>query len=116
MSLSRAVVRARWAVAACLVAVLGMAASPLIAQVFQPAVPVVTPASVAFVGGSATFPGGATLNGALMLGTSTFATLGTTFTANGQLLYCSDCTIANPCAGSGTGALAKRLNGTNICN
>lgn len=43
-----------------------------------------------------------------------FAALGTP--ANGIVLYCSDCTIANPCAGSGTGAIAKRLNGVWICN
>lgn len=35
---------------------------------------------------------------------------------NGTQLYCSDCTIANPCAGSGTGAFAKRLNGAWVCN
>jgi hypothetical protein len=36
--------------------------------------------------------------------------------ANGTLRYCSDCTIANPCAGSGTGAIAKRLNSVWVCN
>lgn len=35
---------------------------------------------------------------------------------NGSMIYCSDCTIANPCAGSGTGAIAKRLNGVWVCN
>jgi hypothetical protein len=35
---------------------------------------------------------------------------------NGHVLYCSDCTIASPCAGGGTGALAKRLNAQWICN
>ena len=45
-----------------------------------------------------------------------FANIGTFFTANGQVGYCSDCTIANPCAGSGNGAIAKRLNGANVCN
>jgi len=35
---------------------------------------------------------------------------------NGMVLYCSDCTIANPCAGSGKGALAKRIANTWICN
>lgn len=35
---------------------------------------------------------------------------------NGTIRYCSDCTIANPCAGAGTGALAKRLNGVWVCN
>lgn len=47
-------------------------------------------------------------------GTSTFASLGTP--ANGVMTYCSDCTIANPCAGAGTGAIAKRLNGVWVCN
>lgn len=36
--------------------------------------------------------------------------------ANGTMRYCSDCTIANPCAGGGTGALAKRLSGAWVCN
>jgi hypothetical protein len=45
---------------------------------------------------------------------SIFSALGTP--ANGIMKYCSDCTIANPCAGSGTGALAKRLNGVWVCN
>jgi len=35
---------------------------------------------------------------------------------NGIVLYCTDCTIANPCAGGGTGAIAKRLNGISVCN
>jgi hypothetical protein len=35
---------------------------------------------------------------------------------NGTFLYCSDCTIASPCASGGTGALAKRLNSTWVCN
>lgn len=43
-----------------------------------------------------------------------FAALGAP--ANGTFVYCSDCTIANPCAGGGNGALAKRLNGIWVCN
>lgn len=43
-----------------------------------------------------------------------FADLGTP--ADGFIVYCNDCTIASPCAGSGTGALAKRLNGIWVCN
>jgi len=35
---------------------------------------------------------------------------------NGTVVYCSDCTIASPCAAGGTGALAKRLNAAWICN
>jgi hypothetical protein len=46
--------------------------------------------------------------------TSTFSALGTP--ANGNIIYCSDCVIANPCTGSGTGAIAKRLNGVWVCN
>lgn len=45
---------------------------------------------------------------------NTFAALGTP--ANGNHVFCSDCTIANPCAGAGTGAFAKRLNGVWVCN
>jgi hypothetical protein len=43
-----------------------------------------------------------------------FANLGTP--GNGYVKYCSDCTIANPCAGGGTGAIAKRLNSVWVCN
>lgn len=43
-----------------------------------------------------------------------FANLGTP--VNGTFTFCPDCTIANPCAGSGTGAFAKRLNGVWVCN
>jgi len=35
---------------------------------------------------------------------------------NGTVIYCTDCTLANPCAGGGTGAIAKRLNGVWVCN
>lgn len=52
--------------------------------------------------------------GGMVLNATTFASLGTP--SNGTFLYCSDCTIANPCAGSGTGAFAKRLNGAWVCN
>lgn len=50
----------------------------------------------------------------LLVSATAFAALGTP--SNGTVLYCNDCTIANPCAGSGTGALAKRLNGAWVCN
>lgn len=43
-----------------------------------------------------------------------FANLGTP--PNGSFVYCSDCTVATPCAGAGTGALAKRLAGIWVCN
>lgn len=45
----------------------------------------------------------------------TFATIPSNI-ANGSILYLSDGTIANPCAGSGTGSYLKRLNGVNVCN
>jgi hypothetical protein len=54
-----------------------------------------------------------TLN-TLTLGTFTFNNLGAL--ANGTMRYCSDCAAANPCAGGGTGAIAKRLNGRWVCN
>lgn len=44
----------------------------------------------------------------------TFAGLGAA--ANGSMIYCSDCTVASPCAAAGTGAIAKRLNGAWVCN
>lgn len=37
-------------------------------------------------------------------------------TVNGSITYCTNCTIANPCNSGGTGAIAKRLNGVNVCN
>ncbi len=55
-----------------------------------------------------------TLNAFLSLAGIAFADLGTP--ANGTFAYCADCTVANPCAGSGTGALAKRLAGAWVCN
>ena len=47
-------------------------------------------------------------------GSVAFASLGTP--ANGVTVYCPDCTFANPCAGAGTGAIAKRLNGAWRCD
>jgi hypothetical protein len=45
----------------------------------------------------------------------TFATLPAS-PANGDFMYCSDCTIANPTASGGTGAFVKRLNGVWVGN
>jgi hypothetical protein len=53
-------------------------------------------------------------NGAVQLKSVTFANLPTV--ANGYLIYCSDCTIASPCASGGSGALAKGINGAWVCN
>lgn len=52
--------------------------------------------------------------GRLILNAVLQADLGTV--VNGTLVYCSDCTVANPCASGGTGALAKGLNGAWVCN
>ena len=46
----------------------------------------------------------------------THANLPTPVNGNGGFVYCSDCTIASPCASGGTGAMAKRLNGQWVCN
>jgi len=53
---------------------------------------------------------------AVQPGSFVFANIAAVLTANGMMSYCSDCTIANPCAGGGTGAIAKRLNSINVCN
>lgn len=54
------------------------------------------------------------LSGDLLPRSVLFANLGTP--SNGRIVYCSDCTVAATCAGSGTGAIAKRLNGAWVCN
>ena len=48
----------------------------------------------------------------------TFAeiTAGSFGPTNGSQAYCADCIIASPCAGGGTGALAKRLSAAWVCN
>jgi hypothetical protein len=53
-------------------------------------------------------------NKTITLTSGTFATL--PVMANGSLMFCSDCEITNPCNSGGTGALAKRLNGSWVCN
>jgi hypothetical protein len=55
-----------------------------------------------------------TILNTLTLDTFSFSNLG--FPANGSIRYCSDCMATNPCAGGGTGAIAKRLNGRWVCN
>jgi pectate lyase-like protein len=52
--------------------------------------------------------------GKLRAASYTFATLPTS--ENGTLLYCSDCTATKRCAGSGAGALAKRISGAWVCD
>lgn len=52
-------------------------------------------------------------NNPRLLSTSAYAALGTP--GNGTILYCSDCTATNPCAGSGSGAMARRENGAWNC-
>lgn len=80
-------------------------------------------------GGVGTVPtwGGNIVVSTLTVSGATFSTLGGSAT-NGSYQYCSDCTVTTPatctanlltscvCAGSGTGAFAKRLNGTWYCN
>jgi hypothetical protein len=67
------------------------------------------------LGVSGGLPGTVTIgSGVLYPVTFTFAALGTP--SNGGIVYCSDCNIANPCTGGGTGAFAKRLAGAWVCN
>lgn len=50
------------------------------------------------------------------LGPVSFSSLTTTPSQNnGTIIYCTDCVAQNPCAGSGTGALAERINGAWAC-
>lgn len=53
--------------------------------------------------------------GVLFTTAYTFATLPSA-PQNGSMVYCSDCTKATPCAGSGSGAFAKRIAGAWDCN
>ena len=59
--------------------------------------------------------GGITLDGTLTY-VSALAFAALVGQANGTTAYCDDCTIANPCAGAGTGAIAKKLGGVWVCN
>ena len=72
--------------------------------------PVLTTATQVRIGGAPA----TSLNDSLFFSGVTNASLATP--TNGTVVYCSDCTIANPCAGGGTGALAKRLAGAWVCN
>jgi hypothetical protein len=54
------------------------------------------------------------INSQFQLRNTPFASLGTP--PNGTFTYCNNCKAANPCAGGGTGAFAKRLNGGWVCN
>jgi len=65
--------------------------------------------------GSGTVVAQINASGALQQTGVTFANLPAS-PSNGTLIFCSDCTIANPCASGGTGAFAKRLNGVWVCN
>jgi hypothetical protein len=58
--------------------------------------------------------GGAAPALGILYSATAFASLGTP--TAGTVYYCNDCTIANPCASGGTGAIAKRLNGVWVCN
>lgn len=51
----------------------------------------------------------------VLLTSVTFATLPAS-PVNGMILYCSDCTVANPTAAAGTGAVVKRINGVWVGN
>ena len=53
-------------------------------------------------------------DGVLVHKSVTFANLPTV--VNGGTIYCSDCTIASPCASGGSGALAKGINSAWVCN
>jgi len=53
-------------------------------------------------------------NGSVTYGSVAYSGLGAP--SNGTVVYCSDCQKATPCSGSGSGALAKRVNGSWDCD
>jgi len=55
-----------------------------------------------------------TANGRVTEANMTFSQLGAW--ANGSIVYCTNCTVAATCAAGGSGALAKRINNTWVCN
>ena len=68
----------------------------------------------------------ATLQSPIALSPFLFANIATVMTVNGQIGYCSDCTVTTAatcpgtqascvCATGGTGAIARRINGVNYC-
>lgn len=68
----------------------------------------------------------ATFQSPIALSPFVFTAIGTTMTINGQIGYCSDCTVTTAatcpgtqascvCAGSGTGAIVRRINSVNYC-
>lgn len=67
-----------------------------------------------YIGGKAILADSVRVAKTLQVGFSTFS--GLVSNGNGTLIYCSDCTKATPCAGGGSGALAKRINGAWDCN
>jgi hypothetical protein len=87
------------------------ASTGLSAQDIRTAAPVCSSSGIATEGTSISLARADHKHGPLC--SSTFAGLGTP--ANGTMLYCSDCASANPCAGSGTGAVARRENGAWNC-
>lgn len=64
--------------------------------------------------GGVYFSGNVKFNAETTLRSRTNAQLGAE--ANGTIYYCTDCTIANPCAGGGTGAVAKKIASAWVCN
>jgi len=54
-------------------------------------------------------------NGVVEYVSFAFASLPTGI-SNGSMVYCSNCTIASPCASGGSGAFAKRINGAWVCD
>lgn len=53
-------------------------------------------------------------DGSITLQSILYANLGSP--ANGTMTYCSDCQQTSTCAGSGSGAFAKRINGGWVCD
>jgi hypothetical protein len=57
-------------------------------------------------------------DGSVTYGTVAYSALGAAYytTQNGTVVYCSNCTKSTPCGSGGSGALAKRINGSWDCD
>jgi len=77
-----------------------------------------TASSVMASGNLMMWGGSPTATGKLLLSDATldYTSLSGLAAANGSIVYCSNCTAASPCAGGGTGAIARRISGAWVCS
>jgi len=77
-----------------------------------------TASSVMASGNLMMWGGSPAATGKLLLSDATldYTSLSGLAAANGSIVYCSNCTASAPCAGGGTGAIARRISGAWVCS